>query len=49
MRVHHKRRKRRQANMTLRSGGRFAVRHRLKAGRTGSVHAKRERGRREEG
>lgn len=36
MRKHHSRRKRRQANMKTRSGGKFKVNHRRKGGRTGS-------------
>lgn len=40
MRKLRTRRVRRQAKMKIRSGGKFRVRHALKGGRTGSVHAK---------
>jgi len=33
---HHVRRKRRQAKMKLRSGGKFKVNHKARGGRTGS-------------
>jgi hypothetical protein len=41
------RRKRRQANMKLRSGGKFKVNHRSFSGRTGNVFSKQIGARRE--
>lgn len=40
MRQHHTRRKRRQAKMKIRSGGKFKVNHKSRSGRTGSVQSK---------
>lgn len=40
------RKRRRQAAMVIRSGGKFKVGHTLIAGRTGHVHAKKMRSRR---
>lgn len=45
MRTHHKRRKRRQANMKLRSRGKFKVNHKGRSGRTGRMFAKQIAGR----
>jgi hypothetical protein len=42
--VRHTRRKRRQAKMTLASGGKFKVGHKSLAGRTGSIHDKKTKG-----
>ena len=45
MKKRHARRKRRLANMRLRTGKKI-VRHRLRGGRTGSVHHKNQRAKR---
>lgn len=39
-RVRHTRKKRRQAKMSQRSGGKFKVGHKGRSGRTGNMHAK---------
>jgi len=36
----HTRKRRRQQNMVLRTGGKFEIRHRNKGGRTGTIHSK---------
>jgi hypothetical protein len=41
MKAYHGRRKRRQAKMKLRSGGKFKVNHNAIGGRTGSIQSKR--------
>lgn len=48
MNKHTKRRKRRQANMRVRSGGKFSVNHKSRSGRTGHVFAKQLAGRKPE-
>lgn len=44
MKTRHTRRKRRQAKMQRKSGGKFKVGHASKSGRTGSIHAKKTKG-----